>query len=477
MTGLVFILIVTRRLTPEEFGAWSIIGNMVFYFLISERIISYWTVRQVARGENVGRTAILSSTSISFASIPIYLVFALFISQQANVDFDVMILGAILIPVQFVSQTLALINLGHKPVARSYGLLVFESLKIPVGLTLVYFLDLGINGAIIAVFLAYVGRIIIQSYFAREKLLGKFNFSTLKRWTKLSWVPLYSFLTNSIWTIDVVIYSVITGSVIGVAFYSASMAVAGILKHSGLISLALYPKLIAKGSFQYIKDNFSRLMYFSIPLLGIAVIFAKPALFALNPAYQEASIIVIILSFKTFFWVLRDTLDRILLGIETIDVEKNLSFSQLSKSKLFFVPTRKIIHFGLYISTIIVTFVLLQQSNVSEIELVQWWAIIGLAFEIPFFVYLLIIVKRSTNLSFPLLDVTKYILATLAFVLVFFITSDYILTYQISIFQFLPTLILQLAICAGTYLLITYVIDKKTRTLFATIFNELGKKK
>jgi len=476
-TGLVFIIIVTRRLSPEEFGTWALIGNMVFYFLLSEVIMSYWSVRQVSRGENVGKTAILSSSSISLASIPIYLVFAFVISEQANVDFNLMILGAILIPVQFVSQTLASINLGHKPHARSYGLLTFEALKIPVGLALVYFLDLGVTGAIITVFLAYVGRIIIQSFFARQKLKGKFSFSTLKRWIKLSWIPLYSYLTNSIWAIDVVLYSLITGSVIGVAYYSVSLAVAGILKHSGFISLPLYPKLIAKGSFQYIQDNFSRQMYFAIPLLGIAIIFAKPALFALNPVYEATSIIVVILSFKTFFWVFRDTLDRILLGIDTIDLEENLSFSQLRKSKLFFVPTRKIIHFGLYISTLIVTLILLQQSDISEIELVQWWAIIGLSFELPFFLYLFIRVRRDTKLSLPILDITKYASATLAFVLLFFITSEHIITYQISIFQFLPTLILQLAICVGAYLLITYLIDKKTRTLFVTILNELRKKK
>jgi len=33
-TGLVFTLIITRRLAPEEFGTWALIGTMISYFLI-----------------------------------------------------------------------------------------------------------------------------------------------------------------------------------------------------------------------------------------------------------------------------------------------------------------------------------------------------------------------------------------------------------------------------------------------------------
>ena len=60
ITGLVFVLMVTRRLSAEEFGTWALIGSMITYFLISETIIDFWTIRQVARGENVGRTSLFS---------------------------------------------------------------------------------------------------------------------------------------------------------------------------------------------------------------------------------------------------------------------------------------------------------------------------------------------------------------------------------------------------------------------------------
>jgi len=49
ITGLVFSLIITRRLTPDEYGTWSLIGSMVAYFIISEAVISFWTVRQLGQ--------------------------------------------------------------------------------------------------------------------------------------------------------------------------------------------------------------------------------------------------------------------------------------------------------------------------------------------------------------------------------------------------------------------------------------------
>ena len=289
ITGLVFTLIVTRRLVPEEFGTWSLIGTMISYFLISEAILDFWTIRQVARGENVGSTSLVSSLFFSFGAIPFYLLLAYVISGESNANLDLLIFGSILIPVLFVSRILTQINTAHKPQKTSYSLLVFEVFKIPTALALVYFLDLGVIGVIISIMIAYLIKIGVQIYFAKPKLKNKFNFSYLKRWIKLSWVALYSAFPRLINSLDVMFYTLITGSVIGIAFYSASLAIAGLVLHSGLITQALYPKLLAKGSRKHINENFSLLMYIGIPLLGITVVFSKPALFALNPAYVESS--------------------------------------------------------------------------------------------------------------------------------------------------------------------------------------------
>jgi len=476
ITGLVFTLIVTRRLVPEEFGTWSLIVPMISYFLISEAIFDFWTIRQVARGENVGRTSLLSSLIFSFGTIPFYLLLAYVISGDSNADLDILIFGSILVPVFFVSQILTNINTAHKPQKTSYSLLVFEVFKIPTALAFVFFLDLGVVGVIMSIMIAYLIKIAVQIHFAKPKLKNKFNFLYLKRWIKLSWVSLYSAFPRLINSLDIMFYTLITGSVIGIAYYSASLAIAGLVAHSGLISQALYPKLLAKGSHEHIKENFSLLMYFGIPLLGIAVIFSKPALFALNPAYAEGSLIVIILAFKTFFLILFKTLQKVLIGIDEVDVEKNPKFANLIRSKLFSVSTIRYVKSSIYLGLMITIVISLHSLKFSELDLVIFWTMTALLIEIPFFIYLWILLKRDVSFSFPYANTVKYVGATLAFILIFFITSDLIITYQESIYNFLPELILQLAICIGVYLLITYVIDNKTKILFKSIIKEIFSK-
>lgn len=104
ITGMIFTLLVTRRLQPEEFAVWSIMGSMVAYFLIVEPIISYWSTRQIARGESVGKTSLYGSIFFAIGSIPIYILLAIFVSNLTPQFATSLILGAILIPVFFVSQ-------------------------------------------------------------------------------------------------------------------------------------------------------------------------------------------------------------------------------------------------------------------------------------------------------------------------------------------------------------------------------------
>lgn len=470
-TGIIFTLIVTRKLSPTEFGIWSIIGSMISYFLIVEPLITYWSTRQIARGEQIGKTSLISSAVFSMGVLPGYIALA-FLVYGTNSYINSIILGSILLPLTFISQVMEGVNLGHKPHATSYALLIFESSKIPVGLALVYFLGMGINGAILATIAAFIAKIIVQTYFVRSRLQGKFSLSVLIHWIKLSWIPLYSRISGVIWSLDVMVYSIITGSVIGVAYYAASLTTAQIIGHAGLISQALYPKLLANGSSDHIKENFNRLLYFAILFLTISVVFAKPALFALNPAYVPSAIIAMIFAGRTFFYVITSTFYQILLGMETIDVEKNNKFSKIMKSKLFSIPTLQNIHYSIYLTIVTITIFLLHSYGASEITLVTWWVVIAFILQIPFLIYSGILIRRQINFTFSIIHIIKYGSAAGVLIVVYLLTSPFLLHYEPKIYDFLPSLLIELLICAGAYFAITFVIDNNTRILFKSILKE-----
>jgi len=474
--SLIFTLMITRTLSPEAFGTWSLLLSIINYFLISEVIISYWSTRQIARGEEIGRTSVFSSILISFLIIPIFVVYIFLISENSQVEFEILLISMVLLPANFLSQTLLGVNLGHKPQATSYSILVFHIIKIPLVLLTVVILELEVLGVIFAILFAFIGKIIVQLYFAKPKLHRKFDLKKLKWWIKYSWIPLFAYLQNYLQLIDVALYSIIIGSVLGVAYYHVAFAVAAIVGHSSAISQALYPKLLAERTFEGIRKNLNYVFYFAIPLVGISIIFSKPALFALNPLYIEAWPIVIILSIKTFLQVLRIVPNLIISGTEQVDTENQLKYSKLIKSNLFQLPKFGIYFNIAYIVPLIIFLFIFKNSDLVELELVMWWVTIGLIIEIPFTIFLWLYSKKYAKLSIPIKSVTKFLLATFSFIGFYIITSDHIIFYEISIYKFLPPLLLELAFCIGIYLGLTYVIDKETRQLFKSIFNEIKNK-
>ena len=474
VTGMVFIIIVTRQLTLEEFGVWSIIGSMILYFLISQSVISYWTVRQVARDEPVGKTAVASSILFSLGSLPLYLVMASLYSEITPELHSSMVLAMILVPANIISTTIQAVNMGHRPHVTGYSILFFHTIKIPFALALVYFLNLGLDGAIMAVFLALVGKIAVQAFFARKKLIQKLNPAFLYRWMRMSWIPVYTALGNHIWISDIVIFPLITGSVVGVAYYAAAIAVSQVVFHTTAISQALYPKLIAAGKHQYIAENLTRQLFFLLPMLGIVIAFSKPALYVLNPAYQEVYLAAVFLSLYRFISVLIVTFDQILTGLEKIDVESSPSFGRLIHSRLFLSPTLTTINNSIYIAVLVAALLLLSSSGVSELYLVTVWSILLPVLSAPFMIYRLILVRKTARIPLPKRPVLVYIMATLALAVIYYATVDHIITYDADIYGHVAQMVLQLAMCAGAYFAITYAADHKTRHLTRQIVSELG---
>ena len=91
VTGLVFVLIVTRSLSIDEFGTWGLINGIIIYAMVISPIITYWATREVARGEKTAKTAIFSSGGLSIIGLIIYLVAAYFVGIQSDVDVNIVL--------------------------------------------------------------------------------------------------------------------------------------------------------------------------------------------------------------------------------------------------------------------------------------------------------------------------------------------------------------------------------------------------
>ena len=239
VTGLIFTLIVTRSLSPEEYGAWGLIGSLIMYVLVLDPIVTYWTTRETARCEDSGKTALVTNGLFSLVGVAGYFIISFFIANETVVSFDILVLGAMLVPVTFINRVLTALNLGWKPQATSYGIIAFELSKIPSALVLVYNLQLGLEGAIVATLISYVVSIIVLGINARSKLKTKIKKIYVKKWIKLFWIPVYRKSQSVIFSLDILVFVIISDSVIGVAFFTASLAVSILVGHAGQIAQAI----------------------------------------------------------------------------------------------------------------------------------------------------------------------------------------------------------------------------------------------
>lgn len=472
ITGLIFTLIVTRQLSQDEFGTWGLISGILIYALAIHPIVGYWATREIARGENSGKTALLSSSMFSIIGLGIYLIFAFFVGNQSDAELSMLTFAAILIPIIFVNDALNAINRGSQPHVISYGFLAFEITKIPLGLCLVYFWDMGLEGAIIATFGAYIPSIAILGIKAKPLIRNKFEKQFVKKWIKLFWVPIFRNVPSLLSLSDVIVFSVITGSVSGVAYYTAARTIGFLVNHTRSMSDGLYPKLLEGGHQNYLQDNLLKLFYFAFPLVGLSIVFARPGLFALNPIYEAAELVVIILAIRSFLTTLGKSLFQALQGIEKVDMNRNSTFKDYVKSKLILYPTFQLIRNGIYFGSLAIILFLLQDTE-SEIQLVVYWAAVGLIIEIPLTIYIYQLVRKNISLKMDWKTLSKYLVSSVLIFGIFYYLINQYLEYKISIFEFLPELMLWATVIVGSYLALTYLIDSNTQKLFKGIMKEI----
>ena len=470
--GLMYMIIITRNLSPYEFGTWNLIQGLVAYGIVLNPIVSFWATREIARGDVSGKTILIGTEILAIGGIFIYFLTAFFLQENSDADFFILALGLILIPLRYLNISLNAIHTGWKPQLVSYSKLFGEISKVPLALFFVYFLDMSVSGIVLTFAISLLVSSLIQIIYGCKKISGKILKLFFKKWLKLSWLPLYPSIGGILNRSDVIIFSLITGSVSGLAFFATSLIIANIVTSASKISGTVYSKLLEVNNTGYITENLRIHFYFAIPIVAISIVFARPALYVLNPIYVDAYFVVLFLCLRSFLWNLNVNLGRFLTGVEKVDIDSNATFKDYMKSKLFTIPTIRIIQYGGYVLTLIVVLSVFQEND-SQLKLVEYWAFVVLVTEIPMSIYFWRKVHQNIDLQIDFFNIGKYVITSVAiFVTIFFLLNAN-LTYEKNIFVFLPSLIPYLLLGITFYLGITYIIDKKTRKLIFTIVKEL----
>lgn len=462
-TGLMFVALVTRNLSVNEFGIWQYLSLILSYVVFPSTLIPYWATRFYARGFPVVKASITGNMIISLPFFTIFLILAPLASTIVKTDTSLFYLISIQIFLVYLSTSLEALALAKKPHLLGYETLAFESTKIVLALILFTILKLGLKGVIETVTLAYLTQCLTLIFFLKRELIKEkgFDWGILKKWFSNIWLPLFNALPTFIGSLDLLVLATLTKSASSLAFYKIASSVATVISYSLTTTIALYPNLLKGGGEKDVEETLSFFLMFAVPMSFGAIFLAKPILHIFKPEYEDAALLLIFMAPQYFLKSLTHIFGDVIIGVERID-EKEASFKDVLKSKLFKWPLLNYFRNGIaIISTyILVFFTLTQFSSNHPLYAAFSCLLANIAADVFLFIKAYSISIKTASFNFPLNKLLKCCLAS---------TIMIILLKVLNPVKSLET-IFSIALGAIIYFFCLFLIDFESRILFKKIF-------
>ncbi len=334
LSGLVFSLIVARRLSEEDFGAWTYVGRLVSYFAVTASFISFWAGRDAGRGGRPLKTALFGSgVMATFLSLA-YLGVVGFSASAIGREPWVVLLGLMQLPVLHLLNTAEGVSYGHRPVISAYGFAVFEVAKVFFAFIAVYVAGFGLTGVFASLALAQLVQLGVLVYLQRG-VLGGVDLGDLLRWLKGFSIPLIGVVNGFVYGLDVFLGGVLYGSALPLAYWQAALTVALVVGMYNNLTVGLYPALLSGGGGREVEKVFRFAMMLGVPLFVGAVFLGEDILRLLRPAYAEAAPVLYVLAASYWVGGLSYLFTSVVGGKEDVDRGVDISFGDYVRSWLF----------------------------------------------------------------------------------------------------------------------------------------------
>jgi len=464
-TGLAFVLMITRSVSPKEFGIWGNIGDLLTYFILLSSVIPFWATRFVAR-EHTGsaKTGLITNVLISIASASVYLVLLPTILSAFQVGTYAILYAVMSIQILelYTITALEAVLQVIQPQAIGYSLLITEICKVALGFVLIIILKLGLLGGILSIITANIIQIAFYMKLTAKELTENMSWTYLKEWLKASPINLYNIIGGRIASFTL-IFLFIYGE-LARSYYQAATTIASIIGYSTYLAFALYPKLLSQVDIEDVSTSFKMVLMYAIPMTTGAIVLSDSYLTILGSAYTGAKLVLSILAVSTFNASLSQVFNTIIMGTEKIDAKAKIPFKQLIKTRLFQVFTLPYIQSAITLPT---TFFALFYIVKTQLEAATYLALIALIVESAMLLGRYAIAQKCLTFNLPWKSIAKYAIASsIMAAFLFAIPHPERLT---------PTIALTI-LGATIYFAILATIDQETRELIRSIVAEIKSK-
>ena len=453
LTGFIFVLMITRQLAEYDFGVWQNIGDVIIYLTLFSTVLPPWVLRYVSRGyDGAPMTGFVTNLVIAIPFTIACAVFSPFFGKIAGTDPTYFVLASIQVFQLHLIPLLENVATSKKPHLLAYDIVLHEILKIAVAILLVIYLKMGLVGAILSVIAANTADICLFLAMLGSEFHSRPRWDYLKPWFKTSTLSIYGMIGGRIVSLDMMLL-ILFGGALARALYGAAYTITVLITYTATLAYGLYPKLLSGGGEADVEASIKLTTVFAVPAVIGVITIAHPLLIILNPSYESAYPILYILSVVAFLGCYSSIFDSVITGTEKVDSLPGFTIKDLTRSRLFIVPTLSYIQAVLALP---ILYLIFNRVTHKELDIGLLCATIYLIFGLIFVAARFKISRRCLRFRFPLRTLLTSLAASAAMSAVLIVAE---IPGRISY------VFLYIALGAGIYFAVVSVIDSETRQL------------
>lgn len=470
-TGLLFSVIVARKLSVNYFGAWAYVMKILSYLCLPASLISFWASRDAARNEKPLSTLLVTSSAMILFLTLVYILASRFLANLVNFEEWVFLTGFMLLPTIYLLNTLEGLAGATKPQVRYLAFIAFELSKVVIGYLLMVYFGMGIVGAFLTLLLSQLIQVLLLLHFLKT-FFGSIHLKDAIKWFKGFAIPTLGMISSIISGMDMMLGPLIYGSLIPAAYWYASLAFATLLSYHGSFGEALYPRLLATGNEEDVRITLRLSFLVGLPMLLGGLTIRQDALTLLRKEYVQVASTLVLLMFSYWLSGFHSIFGCAITGLEKVDVGRSIGIIGYVKSRLFRYTSMLTINNLSYIVMVAVLSYYARINAMDSIGLTFLWAMAHLMSTLIAIVVDLRYLKWKIEPLNVFSLTSKYSAASATMaMLVYFVLRIYP-SSDVALIQGIRML---LGVIAGVviYFGILYFIDKDAHTLVNRVLSRI----
>jgi hypothetical protein len=462
-TGLLFSVMIARRLLVSEYGVWQYYMTVMAFIALPGVMVDFWMTRGLARGKGVLNTGLLMTGLLSAVSNLLLIAVSILSGPVASIDVEILLAFILYLLLLCFSNAFDSASVAIRPSFLGAGRLVLELVKVSLGAALVVWLRMGLLGALIAIDLALFSKCLVMYFGMRRATMEAPSLSLGLTWLRRWRIPTLGIIPNLLGSVDLLILTWFTGSAVPTAYLGVARTISAIINFSGLLAISLYPRLLGGERERLIEKSMITVSMLALPMAGGLVVLASPVLYVFGPNYALAALSLQLLSIVTLVGVFRDLSIAILQGMENADVDENAPEPELMRSNLTAPRYIEILAQGIYIIISLAIVWYLTGQGAPYDLMVTMLSAASLITSIPLFLAVTRLSREIHPYVIPWEGIAKQVIATAAMmgmVLLFYPVR----AISANISDVLMNLLPIVALGAVVYFVVLLAIDGETRT-------------